>query len=124
MCEIDLEPADVFLDTSHKARKEHRCACCGGPIARGERYLRHFQVFEGTAISERCCAACAADREAFADADGHGFSAPSYFPEMLSNCIFFDDGDVVVSVAERAANNRWIAMRDGIRARAKKARGE
>ena len=36
MCDIDLfeNSAEVWSEKSPKARKEHRCDCCHGPIKR------------------------------------------------------------------------------------------
>lgn len=110
MCEVELEPADVFVDTYQVARKEHRCSCCSGPIVVGERYLKHFQVFEGTPLTEKACAACAADRETFTKDPNHGSSCPSYFREMLNDCVDHTD-----------ANDRWRPMLDALTARRRAA---
>ena len=95
MCYIDLEPCEVWEERERKARKEHRCSCCHGAILAGQVYLVHFSVFEGTATSGKMCTACRDDRATFAaDHDGT-LCTPSYFPQMLRECIgeFFDEAD-------------------------------
>lgn len=97
MCSIDLEYSDVFTDTLvKKARKSHWCACCTRAIAKGESYIKHFSVFDGSTTSEKCCTQCHNDRVEFANHLGHMMSAPSYFPEMLQECVsehFIDDDE-------------------------------
>ena len=106
MCDIYLEPCEVWVETHRKARKEHECSCCFRKIVRGETYLIHFDVFEGRANSRKMCQQCEADRKEFADDHDSLLCDPSYFPEMLGNCIG-DDGD-----------DKWRLMLDRIRQRA------
>lgn len=53
------EPADVYRDQMHRARKPYRCGECGRDIAPGETYRYTFSVYEGHAGTDRTCAHCA-----------------------------------------------------------------
>jgi hypothetical protein len=90
MCDIDFDPCDVWRETRRKARKQHTCDCCGGTILPGTHYVSHFSLFEGDTTSEKICAACDADRDVFGKEHGT-YPCPSYFPEVLTECIA--DGD-------------------------------
>ena len=108
MCDIDLEPCEVFRETPVKAaRKAHVCSCCGGPIRAGEGYLQHFSVYDGEVRTEKACAACVAMTQAFAKAHSGHYSNPSYMPDLLQGCV--DSGD------EDAA--QWIAALEALRQR-------
>lgn len=111
MCFVDLEPCEVWEERHRKARKVHRCSCCGRAISPGERYLVHFSVFQGDPTSEKCCAACEADRQKFADAHGGTLCTPGWLPNMLRSCIG-EDPD---------SEETWAPMLKSIRSR---ARGE
>lgn len=109
MCEYDDgEYCQVWNEQQRKARKEHKCSCCGRIIRAGEKYLVHFSVYDGDATSNKMCSECERDRDTFAKAH-HGFLlAPYYFPEALSGCIA--DGDP-------GSDKRWRPMLDAIEAR-------
>lgn len=86
MCELyDLEPCTVWSETVHRARKQYECVGCGAAILPGDSYLRHFDVHDGYANSERACAACWWDLEDFGQHHGQRM-APSNLEEMLSDC--------------------------------------
>ena len=91
-----------------KARKEHRCACCSATIRVGEQYVSLFTIFEGDAARERCCQACDAAIEEFAEAHEGTRSNPSYFQDMLRECM--DEGD-------EESETRWKPMLAAIQAR-------
>ncbi len=96
MCAIDLEPCEVFKKTQHKARKEHVCQCCSRVVKKGETYVRLFMKFDGHISVERSCLDCEEDHKVFAAAPGHMGSAPSYFTELLQECIsedYFEDDE-------------------------------
>lgn len=112
MCAIDLEPCAVWREKLRTARRDYRCACCGGPIRAGERYLDHFSVFEGNATSERMCNACDRDADVFAAAHDGMRCTPNYLPTMLRECI-----DGVVGPLE-GDDAQWAAMLEAMRARA------
>ncbi len=87
MCDIgyDEDAWSAFNETHHKARKDHPCACCGGTIAAGDRYLRHFSVQDGTVCAERMCLPCESLKERFGSM--HDFASnPSYMPELFRHC--------------------------------------
>jgi hypothetical protein len=50
-------------------------------------YLAHFSVLDGEATHEKCCAACKADREAFAAEHGGTMPTPGWLWHMLTDCI-------------------------------------
>lgn len=89
MCQLDWdagETCEAWSERLVKARKAHRCNCCGGAIASGEVYERHFHTFEGHVASEKTCSACIPMRKAFAEA--HGTSGvPGYMRTLLHECI-------------------------------------
>jgi hypothetical protein len=107
MCEIDLEPCDVFAETYHVARKIHRCSCCGGSIQPGARYLRTFGIFEGDMFVERGCLACGKEIARFSRAhEGIRFT-PGTLDFVLEECI----------ENEPESAKPWRAMQARIRAR-------
>ena len=87
MCDIDLEPCEVWRETRRRARKAHRCSCCRVEIPAGEMYCDHFSVYEGDGRREKLCLVCHADRERFADAHGGMICMPDHLPDMLADCI-------------------------------------
>lgn len=107
MCYIDTEPCSVWRESYRQARKPYKCACCRAPIAVGERYLYHFDVFEGDACQERLCLSCEADRETFADAHGGRSSSPSSFLHFLDECVSEDE----------ESEQKWRPMLERIHAR-------
>ena len=119
MCDIDLEPAEVWSETKRKARKEHECHCCGRTIRPGEEYIAVFCVFEGRPDNEKCCAHCDKERRDFAAHEGHCLSMPSNFIELVDGCIGDsywnedDDGEPIYD----AETVMWVDMRDRIEAR-------
>ena len=109
MCQIELEPCEVWIETERRARKAHRCSCCAGGIPSGALYTVHFSVQDGEAVPEQLCGACADARGAFARAHGEVVPTPSYFPTLLWECIAEGDPE---------SETRWRPMLDAIRARA------
>ena len=57
-CYCDYDPAEVYVATLPKARKQHRCYECDGPIVKGERYERVFGVWNGSADCFKTCERC------------------------------------------------------------------
>lgn len=101
MCYIDLEPCDVWEENKVKAaRKRHRCDACGGAVAVGESYYRHFSVYDDSATSEKICMPCYEAREVFADAHDGQSTNPSYFVELLNSCIGEDE----------ESDTKWLPM--------------
>lgn len=91
MCELmELEPAGVWVESKRKARKLHRCDCCLGRIEKGSFYFKHFSVLGGYATSEKICEGCYGDRAEFAAEHNSLVPTPSYFREMLNECIYED----------------------------------
>lgn len=41
-----------------KARKEYKCDLCGGPIAIGERYVRHYGKYDGSIFDDKYHSSC------------------------------------------------------------------
>ena len=91
MCELDLEPCEVWNQTERTARKPHRCDCCRRPIGQGQRYVNTFWKFEGEVGTAKACADCQVDIKAFAAAHGGSQFMPDYFVDVLKECIW--DGD-------------------------------
>ena len=113
MCDIDLEPCDVWSEVERTARKAHRCSACGGPIRSGERYTVHFSKYEGEVCSAKMCVACGAARQEFAEAHGSDYGSaslcqPPALVGFLRDCIA--DGD-------DESETRWKPMLTAILAR-------
>jgi hypothetical protein len=87
MCEIDLDPADVWSEGPRRARKEHNCSACGDVIRVGQAYLYHFSISDREPATEKCCYRCWAAREEFAQAHGDRSFMPGMLIDMLSECI-------------------------------------
>lgn len=59
MCRYDDgEHCEVWIETRHRARKQHQCFECNGKISPGENYWRIFLVFEGEPDSKKVCDPC------------------------------------------------------------------
>lgn len=108
MCSLDLDPCDLWSETRiGRARKEHRCDCCGGPICVGSPYTRIFMVAEGYASTETECDGCSLIAVLFKAA--HRMRPnPSSLYDMLSECFdedsFFNEEDERIPVSIEA---RW-----------------
>ncbi len=98
MCDIDIdETCDVWVEKTVKARKEHQCHSCHLTIEPGKEYLRLFAVFEGQVSTEKICASCRRDFEAF-KAEHNQYYYPSQVDLMLQNCI--DDAETFLESAK------------------------
>jgi hypothetical protein len=87
MCEIGWDSElEYWTHSKRKARKQHVCDGCGGPIRPGESYVHDSWLCDGKWESEKACAACDAVMAQFAA--GHdGQPVPSYLAECLRGCI-------------------------------------
>jgi len=124
MCVIDFdEYCTIWNETERTARKQHKCSSCGGRIQPGEKYVDHFDVFEGEANHEKCCMACDVDRKEFGKA--HEVSlGPGGWREYLDECIAEDseyDSDTDEYRPGEDAK-RWIAMRERLKERRQRAK--
>jgi hypothetical protein len=121
VCYIDLEPCQVWTETQRKARKKHKCDCCGRVIKPGETYTRNFNKFDGVVSYSKGCAECIADRLTFAKAHSGQLFPPDSLKEMLEQCIYDDedDGDDDGAYTDPL---RWHKMLDAIRERGKPGR--
>lgn len=123
MCKLDWDDyATVWDDTWRKARKEHKCHACRGRIAPGERYLVNSVVFEGTAASEKMCAACDALMVEFGKVDGHPpRTTPGSLADYITECINEDEDQVYDEEKDEyipgPEAKRWIAMLEEMKAR-------
>lgn len=55
---FDAEPADVWDETTKRARKQHECSACHEPIERGHLYVLHKILFDGDWETVRRCLRC------------------------------------------------------------------
>jgi hypothetical protein len=108
------ERCDVWEETWVKARKAHRCEGCLKTIHPGEKYVRHFSLYDGMVTSEKCCEKCMVAREEFAKEPGHLLPTPSTFTESLDECI----SDYDSTPAEK---RKWKAVLRNIERRRKTA---
>jgi len=65
MCQFldDAEIANVLSSAWRKARKGHRCAECGRPIAAGETYFAERLMVDGSFDFVKTCAHCRVARD-------------------------------------------------------------
>ncbi len=114
MCDFYAdEVAEVWKQTTRRAKKEYRCQCCGSSIRAGQRYEYTFTVFEGEAHSTRACLPCSRAIATFGKA--HSFYPdPFSFSDYLNECI--DDGD--------DDGKRWRPMRNALNRRRTAARAQ
>ena len=63
-CDIEADVPEFFTETRPIARKDHRCAECGGPIRRGDRYLRTTGKWDGEVSTIKTCVHCLAALDA------------------------------------------------------------
>lgn len=101
------DPAEVWIESWHKARKAHICEECGHAIQPGENYWRVFIVFDGLASSASRCEPCADLADAFkglgyCDYMGGLFEAYQEWLEMEMPCPP-DDDEEWLSPADRAS---------------------
>lgn len=109
MCYIGFDgTCEVWNEAEQKARKPHRCSSCRRPIKVGEKYLRHFSIFEGDTTSEKMCVDCLEDRREFCDAHRIAGFPPSNLQHYLSECIA--DGD-------EESDQQWRPMLERLKAR-------
>lgn len=93
MCEVDLdgECCEVWVNTWHTARKQKRCLCCHLTVQPGERYMRHFNLFDGVPSVEFLCSVCGQAAEDFHSAHHWSPQTPAGIRYMLQDCI--ENGD-------------------------------
>lgn len=108
MCEIDDsgDRCDVYSVRELRARKQHKCDACDGPIFVGEQYHRHTSLYDGHWSLERSCLPCDGDRSTFARAHRVGL-APSSFADALADCV--DEAD--------PEDAKWLPMLEAVRRR-------
>lgn len=118
MCEIELDgdPVVGFRQQTRRARKEHRCDCCGAPIKPGDTYVYSSWIYDREPDWEKECAACAADNREFSSAHGVYLFASAFYT-YLNECVFDpyaeeDDDDA----------KRWRPMLERLKARMEGAR--
>lgn len=114
MCYIDLEPADLWVEEKGVAKRDHRrpCSCCRRPILKGDVYWTHFSKCDGSVTSEKMCADCHADRDEFGKAHGGMVSTPSFFRQMLADCIHENETE-----EDDGGETDWRPMLERIQAR-------
>lgn len=57
-CDTDYDAPEFFSEHVAKARKQHRCCECGGPILPGEQYHNRTGKWDGEVTTYRECAPC------------------------------------------------------------------
>jgi hypothetical protein len=68
------EPVEVWHETTHRARKEHRCWGCREMISPGATYQRTAIVFDGEAYARKHCMRCAKLLAALRERDPEAFN--------------------------------------------------
>jgi hypothetical protein len=64
---FDADPVDIWQQTRLRARKEHRCAACKETIRRGDLYVQHKSLFDGSWETVKRCLRCDAMYKALDD---------------------------------------------------------
>lgn len=54
----DFEPADIFEETAHKARKKYNCYECRSEINIGDIYQKTSMLFDGRWSNHKTCSRC------------------------------------------------------------------
>ena len=87
MCDIYLEPSELWIETEHFARTSKKCDGCGGSILSKALYLKHFSKFDGAVFYGKMCGACVSDRQQFADAHGGMLCTPDALRQFIRDCV-------------------------------------
>ncbi len=117
MCTLDLVMAKVWSERQQRARKQHRCSACHGPIAAGELYWTHFSVCDTEKSFEKLCALCYADRAEFAAAHDGSLPNPAALMWVIEECIEENSWANEHYGGDPAENRRWQAMLERMTAR-------
>lgn len=115
MCDFSIdETCDVWNESRPRARKEHVCSSCAGPIRPGETYLRVSMVFDGTGSTSKACPSCTEDYDAFR-AEHTQWYEPGSLGVMLEECVEYAESE--------AEAEPWRRRLDSLRDRKRAARG-
>lgn len=92
MCDTDMDPCDVWNETTQKARKSHRCDECGLPVTPGRLYVRVGSLYDGRWDTYRAHNECRAlvrfvEKEVCGD---HGSIPIGGLDEEISNMDAYD----------------------------------
>lgn len=91
MCMIeDGEPCDVWIETAHRARKEHKCEECYRMIMPGEMYRRIFMVSDGHARTSKMCAHCTKAAGLLVEQCG-GYAAGGVLEDLTQHCEWLNE---------------------------------
>lgn len=90
------------------ARKEHLCRSCGVTVKAGERYMRHFNLYDGEVTTEKVCFVCGDAIEEFGRLHSFVPGTPGDTPRILEECI--ENGDEV-------SRAKWAPILSTIEAR-------
>lgn len=115
MCDIELDgdTCDVWINTWHTARKPRACEACKTVIAPREKYMRHFDLFDGAVNVEFLCAVCGQAAEAFHNEHHCSPQSPAGVRYMIRDCIENSDD---------AGRARWQPVLDVLDARREASR--
>ena len=72
-CYCNDSSPSMYVETWHKARKEHKCCECKRKIKPGDEYERIAGVWDGDFSTYKTCEVCAGLRDALAE-----FSCPTF----------------------------------------------
>lgn len=102
MCNTDYDPADVWTETTRRARKQHKCSECYRPIPAGRHYVHITYLAEGKWHVHRMHAECDALATFIEDqvCGGHGAILTGGLSEEIAELNEYDGGR---SVAEHPA---------------------
>lgn len=70
MCSIDYDPPSLYVRTTRKARKQHKCSECRRSIEPGETYQHVAGVWDGGMSTYKTCQHCVAGQNLLIDKCG------------------------------------------------------
>lgn len=77
---------DIWTRKRQRARKAHKCDCCGEPIERGHIYATHFTLYEGTTEYVKRCLRCEALYDALTERMRAAGTLGDETPDLFLNC--------------------------------------
>jgi hypothetical protein len=115
MCEIydTGDSCQVWVNTWHHARKPRACQACRQVVDPREKYLRHFDVFDGAVNVEYLCQPCGQAAEDFQREHNGLPQTPAGIRYVLRDCLDNGDDD---------SRRRWQPILDNLDARRLAAR--
>jgi hypothetical protein len=101
MCDCDAPQA--FYSTERKARVQHQCCECFGPIEVGQKYEYASGIWDGRASSYKTCLRCAGVRKWYVAEALPKYECGPCFGELWQDATDHGNSDTVQGLTEAAA---------------------